>query len=206
MFKAVRFLTIPVTLFLMTQSAAAAVVSLDSILNTMTGGFRTSVIHDQSRSQTSGSTVANFSSAISNGTFDTSTGALSFDGTVMLSGNSSTFSASGSLFNSMTRANGVFGNITFDFTGSILNGQSITFNFADQTYTSGGQPNGYTTINGQTYIALWGDTGYPTCTNCLGVDLRIQYSPAPIPLPASVGLLLAGLGGLGAVRRLRKAA
>lgn len=58
------------------------------------------------------------------------------------------------------------------------------------------------------FLSLWGDTGnYGNCEleTCIGADLRFEMTEIPpVPLPASFLLLLGGLGGLGAVSRMRR--
>lgn len=201
------------------SSASAALLDITEILSFTSGGFQSSLIHNQSRDRMSGGTVAHVDSAVTGGQFDTSNGDIWFDGSVSKGSKSSTFKATGNLQDTLTRpAGGLFGSITFSFLGDLFNGQSLTFKFADATYTRGGEPNGFASNGDKDYIALWGDLGTynkyqckQTPWRCKGIDLRIAYednggSAGVVPLPASMGFLLAGLGGLGVARKLRKKA
>lgn len=166
----------------------------------------------------SGAKPGYFDSAITGGTFDTASGVIKFMGTISKNGLSSSFTAMGNLMASATRTAGLHGNINFSFTGDILGGRSLNFLFEDKTYTSGKEPNGYASNSTHKYIALWGDRGnYDKykCQyykdRCYGVDLRIAYKDnggggGVVPLPASAFFLLAGIGGLGVTRKLRKKA
>lgn len=196
------------------SGAQAATFDITEILSFTSGGFRSSLIHDQTKGRMNGNEVADVDSAVTGGTFNDVTGAISFMGSISNGALSSTFTAIGNLAASLTRTDGVHGNINFTFTGDLLDGKSLNFLFEDQTYTSGGQPNGLASNGTSDFIALWGDLGnYNQCTQCdqYGIDLRIAYEPADgspgvVPLPASGVLLLAGLGGLGVTRKLRKKA
>ncbi|SMC10968.1 hypothetical protein ROA7745_00777 [Roseovarius aestuarii] len=208
------------------SSAQAAVLDLTDLIRSTSGGFTSSLIHDQRNGKMSGNKRGQFGSAITGGTFNTTTGAIQFDGTIRKQRKAggfrtSTFKAVGNLSTSATRTNGLFGNIQFTFTGNLLSGKVLNFLFKDKNYTNGGQPNGFASNGTQNFIALWGDLGNynrTRCTSqldkCFGIDLRIAYKPggggggvpSPVPLPASALFLLAGIGGLGAVRKLRKKA
>lgn len=205
------------------SSASAAVLDLTEILSFNSGGFNSSMIHYQNKGRMNGKVPADVENTISGGTFDTDTGAIKFDGSIKFrSDNSvSAFSATGSLMDSLGRANGLFGNISFSFTSGKWAGKVLDFIFDDATYTTGGEPNGYVTGGAQNYIALWGDTstyrdkGGRYCKykigKCHGLDLRIAYEDnggggGVVPLPASFGFLLAGVGGFGFARKLRKKA
>ena len=199
--------------------AQAATFDITEILSFTDGGFRSSLIHDQTSGRMSGGNVADVDSTVTGGTYDDVTGVISFIGSISKGGLSSTFTAIGNLAASLTRTDGVHGNINFTFTGDLLGGKSLNFLFEDQTYTSGGQPNGLASNGTSDFIALWGDLGnYGQCATqrvavCdqYGIDLRIAYEPGGggsgvVPLPASALLLLAGIGSLGATRKLRKKA
>ncbi len=206
------------TVGLSATSASAALYDITEILSFSGGGFTSSLIHDQSYGRMSGKTKARFNSAVTGGQFDTETGAINFGGSIYNGDKTSTFSAMGTLMKSATRENGLFGQISFSFLGDMMNGKTITFHFDDETYTSGGEPNGLASNGEKTYIALWGDKGNYSqkyCEyyhwRCKGMDLRIAYEDnggggGVVPLPASFGFLLAGMGGLGVARRLRKTA
>lgn len=189
-------------------AAQAATYNITEILSYTDNGFGSSLIHDQTNGTMSGGVVANFDSVVS-GTYDTVTDIIQFSGTISLGGLSSTFDAFGTLEDSPGRTDGLFGSITFTFLGDLLDGLMLPFDFADQTFTSGGEPNGFASNGTNDFIALWGDNGQfggNQCAGgtCLGMDLRLAIEP--VPLPATGLLLLAGIGGLGAARRLRKAA
>lgn len=208
---------------LFASSTSAAVLDLTEILSFESGGFSSSMIHYQNKSRMSGKVPADVENAITGGTFDTVTGDISFQGSIKYrsDGSVSAFTATGSLFDSLTRTNGLFGNISFSFTSGKWAGKVLDFIFDDATYTAGQEPNGYATDGAKNYIALWGDTekyrqkGGWFCKQyigkCHGLDLRIAYERnggdgGVVPLPASFGFLLAGLGGFGVARRLRKKA
>lgn len=210
---------------LFASSASAAVLDLTEVLSFDANSFSSSMIHLQNKGRMNGNNrvIFDVQSAISGGTFDTDTGAIKFDGSVFArrSGIVSAFTATGSLLSSVSRTNGLFGNIKFDFTSGNWAGYSLDFIFDDETY-AGGEPNGFASNGVQNYIALWGDTnayrtmGRKYCKNnigrCHGLDLRIAYEEndgdagGVVPLPASFGFLLAGMGGLGFARKLRKKA
>ncbi len=192
-------------------SAQAANYNLTEMLNYSGNGFGSSLIHDQTSGVMNGNTVARFDSTLTSGTFNN--GVINFAGSISNGADTSTFTASGALSES-TRTNGLFGSITFSFLGDLLNNVSLQFDFADQNFTSGQEPNGYASNSTHNFIALWGDTGRfasQPCDQgvCYGMDLRIAYEPGGggtgvVPLPASLGFLLAGIGGLGVTRKLRK--
>ena len=204
------------------NSASAALLDLTEILSFESGGFNSSMIHYQNWGRMSGRVPADVENTITGGTFDTDTGAINFNGSIKYrrDGSTSDFMASGSLLNSASRAGGLYGNIVFTFTSGKWAGKVLDFIFDDKTYTSGGEPNGYASNGVKNYIALWGDTnvyrrkgGYFCKTyigKCHGIDLRIAYEEGGgggvVPLPASFGFLLAGLGGFGVARKLRKKA
>lgn len=202
-------------------SASAALLDITEILTFTSGGFGSSLIHNQSKGRMSGGKVANVDNAVTGGQFNTSTGDIWFDGSVSKHSSSSTYKATGNLQNTGMRADGtdgLMGSITFSFLGDLFNGMSYTFIFEKATYTSGGEPNGFASNGVNDYIALWGDLGNydkTMCANkpwrCKGIDLRIAYEDnggggGVVPLPASLGFLLAGMGGLGVARKLRKKA
>ncbi|WP_306116442.1 MULTISPECIES: VPLPA-CTERM sorting domain-containing protein [unclassified Roseovarius] len=206
------------------SSASAALLDLTEVLSFNANSFNSSMIHLQNKGRMNGKIVADVESAITGGTFDTVTGDIKFDGTIKnrSNGNVSAFSAMGSLMSSVSRAGGLFGNISFDFTSGSWAGYSLDFIFDDESY-AGGEPNGFVTGGAKNYIALWGDTkqyrsvknGNRFCRKnigkCHGLDLRIAYednggSGGVVPLPASFGFLLAGVGGFGFARKLRKKA
>ncbi|MEM9128712.1 MAG: VPLPA-CTERM sorting domain-containing protein, partial [Pseudomonadota bacterium] len=169
-------------------------------------GFGSSLIHDQTGGAMSGGVVARFDSGVT-GTYDSVTDIIEFSGSISLGSDTSTFDAFGTLSDSASRTDGLFGSITFTFMGDLFDGLMMAFDFADQTFTSGGEPNGYASNGTEDFIALWGDNGMfagQDCAGqeCLGMDLRLAIEP--VPLPAAGLLLLAGIGGLGAMRKLRK--
>lgn len=199
--------------------ATAAPLTLSEALNVNVDGFRSSVIHDQNggTTQTSGTTVAKFAPALE-GFFNVATGVIEFAGSFIGGG---TYEASGNLQLSGSRPLGLFGFLDFTFSGGELGDSMISFNFADETYGPSNEPNGFATVGDDNVISLWGDTG---CFDnddeiarvsvdervCLGIDLRIVHDGGPdggvVPLPASAFFLLAGIGGLGVTRKLRKKA
>ncbi len=208
------------------SSASAALLDLTEVLSFNANSFNSSMIHLQNKGRMSSRNrvIAGVDSAITGGTFNTSNGDITFMGSVTANSGVMGFTATGSLFNSAKkRVNGLFGNIKFVFTSGNWKGKSLDFIFDDETYTTGGEPNGYVTGGAQNYIALWGETstyrnkGGWYCRNnigkCHGLDLRIAYEDnggggggGVVPLPASFGFLLAGVGGFGFARKLRKKA
>ncbi len=197
------------------SSAQAITLDLTSMLSFSESGFRTSLVHDQNGNagNMSGSTIAMFDSFLT-GTYDSDTGAIAFSGAY---DGGSSYTASGNLSLSGSRTAGVFGDILFDFTGGALDGESLSFNFLDQTFND--DANKFASGNagganaGLNFIGLWGSScsgAVSSAPTCYGIDLRIAHDGGPngatVPLPASAFLLLAGLGGLGATRKLRKKA
>lgn len=207
------------------SSASAAVLDLTEVLSFNANSFNSSMIHLQNKGRMNGNNrvIFDVQSTISGGTFDTDTGDIEFDGSVKArrSGIVSAFTATGSLLSSVDRLNGLFGNISFNFTSGNWAGYSLDFIFDDETY-KGGEPNGFVSDGVKNHIALWGETetyrkkGRWYCKNnigkCHGLDLRISYEEndgdagGVVPLPASFGFLLAGMGGFGFARKLRKKA
>lgn len=174
-------------------------------------GFRTSLFHNQKYGRMSGSMVDDPLNA--SGTWDSSTGALSF--TMDLLGGGSV-SVTGNLLvsNRGTSSAGYQGVYTstplkFAFSSASKFGSKIMkFSFADKWYNP--EANGF----GNGMISLWGDNGKYSWLGkngcrifskaCVGTDLRLSISA--VPLPASIGFLLAGLGGLVGLRRFRRKA
>ncbi len=203
------------TATMVASSAQAITLDLTSMLNFTESSFRTSLVHDQNGNPNnmSGSTIAMFDSFLT-GAYDSDTGNIAFSGSY---DGGASYTASGNLSLSASRTNGVFGDIVFDFAGGALDGESLSFNFLDQTFNgdanqfaSGNAGGAYAGVN---FIGLWGSScsgAVSSAPTCYGMDLRIEHDGGPnggaVPLPASAFLLLAGLGGLGATRKLRKKA
>lgn len=208
-------------------TAHATTYTIDSIINSSANGFGSSGFHEQTNGQMSGALNKFDSSVDPMGAWDTSIASgnnIYFSGD-LLSGGS--FTAKGRLNVSTTRTAGVEGNISFEVSGTSFDG-IYDMLFRDMSHvTSGGSviANGYTgtlAAGGSGVIGLWGDrnnfVNSATCNSastfeasCLGIDLRLGFSeggtfnePEPVPLPASLGFLLLGLGGLAATKR-RKA-
>ncbi|MEP5762054.1 MAG: VPLPA-CTERM sorting domain-containing protein [Litoreibacter sp.] len=219
--KILKTVAIAAPALMIALSAQAATYQIDQAVQLSADGFGSSLFHSQKNGRTSGPTIGHFDDAqgVTSGTWDTSIGGTAsniFFTSSLTDGTS--VSAEGRLNESTTRVGGVEGSIQFTITGSStswLNG-IFDFIFEDRTFAdvgSGGPVVANGLLNNQT-IGLWGDLGNydrRTCWvsgNCLGVDLRLNLTevdsnPAPVPLPMSLGFLLAGLGGLTALNRKR---
>ncbi|MEM9583312.1 MAG: VPLPA-CTERM sorting domain-containing protein [Pseudomonadota bacterium] len=189
--------------------AAAAVYNVTGIANGSQGGFGFSLFHDQSNHQMSGGTIATIDAEVTNGSWNSSTGAFYMDFTAgggSISASSMNLLESGGSFTGTDSIgyNIVGGDILMTFEGvSGITDGSYTMNFVP-AQQGGSIANGV--ANDFSFLNLWGDHDYGNCGNsCFGVDLRMQLSEvATAPLPASALLLFAGIGGLGAMRKLRK--
>ncbi len=170
----------------MTAAANAATYQIDGLINISEYGFGSSLIHEQqANGDMSGAPVAYFSETVDAGGIWEHSGAISFSG--MWNGYG--YSAEGHLDQATA-----IGSITFNFAGG-AQFDELTFNFEALDM---GLPNSF---DGSTAY-LWGETGTCSATtdsSCYGTDLRISVSE--VPLPASLLLMLGGLGTLAASRR-----
>lgn len=189
--------------------ASATTYSIDGIVNTTANGFGSSMFHDQTNGQMNGTTLATPTNLLIGGTWNSTTGAIAFgfdvDGGSAIASGTLTLNP-GRTGNGYT---GLSGSLDISFSGtSQFDTITSPFVFADSFFTNPNEPNG----TNFSQISLWGDLGNyssSTCAagapTCVGLDLRLAISELPgapqIPLPAPALLLLAGLGGLGLVRR-----
>lgn len=194
--------------------ASAAVFDITSIEDGSQGGFGFSLFHDQKNSRMNGDMIEDpdASTLVAGGQWDNGTGSIGFSfgliggGTVTAMGQidfgGTDFTGSDSI---NYKAVGGTINMTFSGAGNIADGVYVmNFMYGQQ---GGSIANG--AAEDFSFLNLWGDHDWGNCGNdCFGVDLRLGLSenvPAnPVPLPASALLLMGGLGGLGAVRKLRK--
>ena len=176
-----------------TAAASAATYTVDGLINDSYDGFRSSLIHRQDyNGDMSGSVVANFNEVVEPGGIWADDGSIGFAGTLNSEGGLIDYTASGNIDTS----GGGFLEFMFSQGTQML---SATFNF------DGDLAMGPANSFAEGVISLWGDTGdcgqSESEASCLGMDLRIAVSPSEVPLPASAVLLLAGLGGMAAMRR-----
>jgi len=216
------------TVGLAAGAANSATYNVTSILDGTDGGYSYSSFHDQSIWRMNGGTLADpAAGGITPGTWDSVTGAISFGSLLQGAGS---FIATGvlALNNSLTSGSltGISGYLDIVFSGAtnIVDG-SYHFLFDDWLMGGTGAPNSYDSANN--WISLWGDIdqdgdgvydyqmlncsptynasiGQGPQSTCIGADLRFQVSPAVVPLPAGIVLMLTGLGGFAGLRRFRK--
>ena len=204
---------VPLALVLSAGAVAAKTYNITGVIDTTANGFGSSLFHDQNYGQMSGSMVDDPLNA--SGTWNSNTGAISFTMDLAYGGS---VSVTGNLLvsNRAPSSIGYTGVYTasplqFAFSAASQFGSTVmNFSFADVWHNP--EANGF----GNGMISLWGDNGMfsqlynpyygNTCkyyqNKRLGTDLRLEISA--VPLPASMGFLLAGLGGLFGVRRFRK--
>lgn len=207
---------VPVALMLSAGAAAAKTYTITGVIDTVANGFGSSVFHNQNSAQMNGGAVDDPLNA--SGTWNSNTGAIDFTmdlaegGSVTVTGNLLVNAARTSSIGST----GVYTDspLQFAFSAASQFGETImNFSFADVFHNP--EANG---VN-DGVISLWGDNGvydqaqygkWNLCRwsryNCVGTDLRLEI--AAVPLPASMLLLLGGVGGLAGLRRVktRKAA
>lgn len=206
---------VPLALMLSAGAASAKTYNITGVIDGVANGFGSSLFHDQYGGRMSGSEVDDPLNA--SGTWNSHTGAINFTmdleqgGSVTVTGNllvnESRISSIGST--------GVYtaSPLQFAFSAASQFGATImNFSFADVFHNP--EANGVK----DGVISLWGDNGvfneaqyqygsysYNKCGyngyNCLGTDLRLQI--AAVPLPASMLLLLGGIGGLAGLRRFK---
>ncbi|WP_424969944.1 VPLPA-CTERM sorting domain-containing protein [Dinoroseobacter sp. S76] len=203
-------------------AATATTYNINSIVQTIgtadpyPNGFGSSVFHDQTAGQMSGGVTDTLSLAIPSiaapNLWDSATGDIGFT-FALAGGGSGTATGTLNLTGTATSSIGyqsLAGTIDFAFSAdSIFGATTQTFIFADTFHNP--EANG----TDLTQISLWGDLGNYNSADCgtggsatcIGIDLRLgikEQEPLVIPtvpLPAPALLLLAGLGGLGLMRR-----
>ncbi|MEM1079712.1 MAG: VPLPA-CTERM sorting domain-containing protein [Pseudomonadota bacterium] len=203
-------------------AASAATYNINSIVQTLgtadpyPNGFGSSVFHDQTAGQMSGDVLDTLTLAtptlVAPNLWDSDTGVIGFEFN-LAGGGSGTATGTLSLTNTATSSIGyqsVAGSIDITFTAdSVFGATTETFVFADAFHNP--EANG----TDLSQISLWGDLdNYNSAdcrtggaATCIGIDLRLgikEQEPLVIPtvpLPAPAFLLLAGLGGLGLMRR-----
>ncbi len=183
---------------------SAAVYNITSIEDGTVPGFGFSLFHDQFNSRMSGDMLEDpDASELDAASFwNTNTGeiVLNFglaDGDGYVAGSGILELKPGANFGDN---NAVGGYIDMTFTNAMVDG-TFRIDFSDGLQS--GPANGAN--SDFTFLSLWGDHDWGQCgMTCFGVDLRVGLEIAPVPLPASALLLLGGIGGLGAMRKLRK--
>ena len=207
-----RFLKIvPMALMLSAGAVSAKTYNITGVIDTTANGFGSSVFHEQNHGQMSGSAVDDPLNA--SGTWNSDTGAISFSMDLAAGGS---VAVTGNLLvnDGRTSSQGFTGVYTssplqFAFSAASQFGETImNFSFADVFHNP--EANGIK----DGVISLWGDNGvfdtaqygkWNLCKyssyNCVGTDLRLEI--AAVPLPASMLLLLGGIGGLAGMRRFK---
>ena len=195
---------------------------IDDVYGEAANGFQSRLFHSQTCGQMCGYWIDAPTSA--SGTWNSDTGAIEFSlgladgGSVVVTGN---LLVSGSRSTSTAGFEGVYTQapLSFAFSADSAYGSVVeSFSFADIWFNP--EANGYS----DGLISLWGDNGRydyyaqnstyhdgyylsagQSCQefgDCYGLDLRLTISP--VPLPASFGLLVFGVGGMFGARRFKK--
>ncbi|MFV2054177.1 VPLPA-CTERM sorting domain-containing protein [Aliiroseovarius sp. YM-037] len=200
---------LPFLFIALAPAANAATYDINGVLDYSANGFRTSLFHSQTCGRMCGYEVEDPTSAT--GTWDSVTGALSATMNLLHGGY---VSITGNLLmsdrgDSSLGFQGLYTDTPLSFAfspDSQYGATTMGFSFMDRWHN--GEANGL----GNGMISLWGDNGNWSQQNCrqqgsecVGVDLRLQVSPAPVPLPGSIGFLMAGMGGFAYLRRKKKA-
>lgn len=210
-----KYLALATATLLFATTAHATVYDITGIIDTTSSGFGSTLFHDQKGGQMSGSEIADPTSLISSGSWDSVTGEMDFS---MNMDGGGTVSATGDIdlsarADSTLGYTGIFGTLvmTFSSVTGIADG-AYTFIFRDAWHNP--EANGF--LHDQ-HISLWGDVTalwgdssryskrYCRHNFCMGGDFRLAITEtSPVPIPGSFGLLALGLGGLIARRRLSK--
>ena len=207
----IRTIALSTAALLIVSAANATTYNITDTLNYGANGFGSSGFHNQVNGQMGGSYVARPSGVMAGGTWDSVTGSLAFTmniiggGTVIASGNLST--ATSTRADSTLGYDALWGYVDFAFSGvsGVADGVQ-NFLFRDMWHNQ--EANG---VDYASHISIWGDNqNHPNCQTsfCLGGDFRlaITEAPAPIPVPATFGMLALAIGGLFGRRKLTKKA